>query len=244
MRFAGTGRLLGADDERRVHRCLLPDLRNLSARHDAGQLVRHPRRPPERHGSAAGHGVRAPGAGQLDRSRRSRARKREPGSCHDSVSASPAAPALPLRPPPPGLRGRLTSSPCPDVRQNPGFRVARGSRPPRALPRSGQGDLHHPAPLLMHLMATAPRFGPRPEAWGAGKSRSRSANCSHVRRLRWLRRQSHLYQARFACSMTSSRLRKLPLTPNGLKCPWMRLVSAACCPFTEQCRWRRHQSYG
>jgi hypothetical protein len=32
---------------------------------------------------------------------------------------------------------------------------------------------------------------------GSGKSRSKSANRSQVRRLRWLRRQSHLYQARF-----------------------------------------------
>jgi hypothetical protein len=48
---------------------------------------------------------------------------------------------------------------------------------------------------------------------GSGKSRSRSSNRSHVRRLRWLRRQSHLYQERFACSIMSSRLLKLPLTP-------------------------------
>ena len=32
---------------------------------------------------------------------------------------------------------------------------------------------------------------------GSGKSRRRSWNRSHVRRLRWLRRQSHLYQMRF-----------------------------------------------
>lgn len=48
---------------------------------------------------------------------------------------------------------------------------------------------------------------------GSGKSRSRSPNRSHVRRLRWLRRQSHLYQIRFACSITSSKLLKFPLTP-------------------------------
>ncbi len=49
--------------------------------------------------------------------------------------------------------------------------------------------------------------------FGSGKSRSKSANRSHVRRLRWLRRHSHLYQARFTCSMTNSRLTKSPLTP-------------------------------
>ena len=48
--------------------------------------------------------------------------------------------------------------------------------------------------------------------FGSGKSRSRSANRSQVRRLRWLRRQSHLYQDRRACSMTSSKLWKFPLT--------------------------------
>ena len=48
---------------------------------------------------------------------------------------------------------------------------------------------------------------------GSGKSRSRSTNRSQVRRLRWLRRQSHLYQARFAASTSNSKLRKLPLTP-------------------------------
>ena len=41
--------------------------------------------------------------------------------------------------------------------------------------------------------------------FGSGKSRSKSVNRSHVRRLRWLRRQSHLYQDRLACSMTSNK---------------------------------------
>ena len=58
-----------------------------------------------------------------------------------------------------------------------------------------------------------PQIGTRIRGFGSGKSRSKSANRSQVRRLRWLRRQSHLYQARFTCSMTSSKLMKLPLTP-------------------------------
>ena len=37
-------------------------------------------------------------------------------------------------------------------------RVARGSHPPRALSRSGQGDFHHPAPPLTRLVVTVPRF--------------------------------------------------------------------------------------
>ena len=41
---------------------------------------------------------------------------------------------------------------------------------------------------------------------GSGKlTRSKSTNRSQVRRLRWLRRQSHLYQARLAASTSNSR---------------------------------------
>jgi hypothetical protein len=39
-------------------------------------------------------------------------------------------------------------------------RVARGSCPPRALSRSGQGDFHHPAPPWRWLVVMSPRSGP------------------------------------------------------------------------------------
>ena len=48
---------------------------------------------------------------------------------------------------------------------------------------------------------------------GRGSCRSKSSNRPHVKRLRWLRRHSHLYQARLVASTSNSRLRKLPLTP-------------------------------
>ena len=48
---------------------------------------------------------------------------------------------------------------------------------------------------------------------GRGNCWSTSPNLSHVKRVRWLRRHSHLYHARFVASTSRSRLRKLPLTP-------------------------------
>ena len=41
---------------------------------------------------------------------------------------------------------------------------------------------------------------------GRGLCRRKSVNLSHVRRLRWLRRHSHLYQARFVAPTSCSRL--------------------------------------
>lgn len=41
---------------------------------------------------------------------------------------------------------------------------------------------------------------------GRGLCRRKSVNLSHVRRLRWLRRHSHLYQARFVAPTSRSRL--------------------------------------
>ena len=48
---------------------------------------------------------------------------------------------------------------------------------------------------------------------GRGRCRRKSVNLSQVRRVRWLRRHSHLYQARFVASTSRSRLGKLPCTP-------------------------------
>jgi hypothetical protein len=92
-------------------------------------------------------------------------------------------------------------------------RVARGSYPPRALARSGRGDFHLSGSSVDAARGYEPQMRTVIRGWGSGKSRSRSWNRSQVRRLRWLRRQSHLYQDRFACSIMRSRLLKLPLTP-------------------------------
>ncbi len=48
--------------------------------------------------------------------------------------------------------------------------------------------------------------------WESGKSRSRSLNLSQVRRLRWLRRHSHLYQARRTWCATCPTAVVLPRT--------------------------------
>ena len=46
----------------------------------------------------------------------------------------------------------------------------------------------------------------------SGKSRNRSLNLSQLRRERWLRRRSHLYQARVAWNTTALTLWLLPRT--------------------------------
>jgi hypothetical protein len=94
------------------------------------------------------------------------------------------------------------------------------------LMSSSPGQSPTPGPLQIRTRRLSPSgssadaargYGPQIRTvirgFGSEKSQSRSLKRSQVRRLRWLRRQSHLYQIRFACSMTSSRLLKLPLTP-------------------------------
>ncbi len=108
------------------------------------------------------------------------------------------------------------------VYQKPGDAVLGGSLGMSSSP----GQSPTPGPLQIRTRRSPPSgssadaargYGPQIRTVirgrGSGKSRSRSANRSQLRRLRWLRRQSHLYQIRFAWTMTSCKLLELPLTP-------------------------------
>ena len=88
-----------------------------------------------------------------------------------------------------------------------------GRSPSRGPPRSGRGDFHHPAPPWSRLAVTHPQICTTTRGVGRGKSRSKSWNLSHVHRVRWLRRFSHLYHARRACHSRQAKLFRFPLTP-------------------------------
>ena len=129
--------------------------------------------------------------------------------------------AVELRGPRPG-RGQPTRDATLPAGLNSSYVIGRCADPLSSSP----GQSPTPGPLQIRTRRFPPSgssvdeargYGPQIRTvirgFGSGKSRSRSANRSQVRRLRWLRRQSHLYQDRFTCSMTSSKLLKLPLTP-------------------------------
>jgi hypothetical protein len=72
-------------------------------------------------------------------------------------------------------------------------RVALGSHPPRTLSRSGEGDLYHQASPRMRPVGYEPQIWAVIRGIGRGKSRSKPTKLTRVRRLRWLRPQSHSY---------------------------------------------------
>ncbi len=119
---------------------------------------------------------------------------------------------------------------------SPGGLLPRGphqNRTRRFPPSGSSADVAH---------GDAPQIRTRIRGTGRGYRSNNATNLGQVRRVRLLRRRSHVYQCRSVASTSSPKLRALPLTPKSLKCPWMCLVSAACCTATGRCRWRRHQA--
>ena len=111
---------------------------------------------------------------------------------------------------------------------------------PRAHPRvtrSGQGDFHHPAPPLM-CRGYAPHIRTTTRGRGSGKRSNNRLNRSHVRRVRWLRRRSHLTPDPLRGVNHSGQTSMVAVHSEVIECPAKRLF--ACWTSTGRCRWRRH----
>ena len=129
-------------------------------------------------------------------------------SCHQGLQRTFTSKSLPNRFSPPWLPAPVRRcAPCPAHSSSPGQLPTPGPLQirTRRFPPSGSS------------VEAARGYGPqiRTVIWGrgSGSCSRRSANRSQVRRVRWLRRHSHLYQARLVASTSSSKLRKFPLTP-------------------------------
>jgi hypothetical protein len=93
----------------------------------------------------------------------------------------------------PRERARYLTESCYWTTREASCRLALGGHPPRALSRSGEGDLYHQASPRMRPVGYEPQIWTVIRGFGRGKSRSKPTKLTRVRRLRWLRPQSHSY---------------------------------------------------